>query len=30
MGEQTCFLHATCRTRLGLAIEVTGSGGELV
>ncbi|HVR77037.1 MAG TPA: OsmC family protein [Acidimicrobiia bacterium] len=26
MGEQTCFLHATCRSRLGLVVEVTGSG----
>jgi organic hydroperoxide reductase OsmC/OhrA len=25
MGEQTCFLHATCRGRLRLAVEVTGS-----
>jgi len=25
MGEQTCFLHATCRSPLQLAIEVTGS-----
>lgn len=22
MGEQTCFLHATCRTRLGIEIEI--------
>jgi hypothetical protein len=23
MGEQTCFLHATCRGRLGIEVEVS-------
>lgn len=30
MGEQTCFLHATCRSRLGLVVEAPGYGGDLV
>ncbi|MBW3667426.1 MAG: OsmC family peroxiredoxin, partial [Actinobacteria bacterium] len=27
MGEQTCFLHATCRTDLGLELEVAAMEG---
>jgi hypothetical protein len=23
MGEQTCFLHATCRDRLGIGVDVS-------
>jgi hypothetical protein len=26
MGEQTCFLHATCRTDLGIDVEVVSTG----
>jgi len=26
MGEQTCFLHATCRTDLGIDVEVVSMG----
>jgi hypothetical protein len=26
MGEQTCFLHATCRTNLGFDVEVVSTG----
>jgi hypothetical protein len=26
MGERTCFLHATCRTDLDLALEVAKVG----